>query len=174
MNHRLTIAAAIAVILASTSEWVLINGGGWLAASMGAVIAMALAGTLTRMAPTHAAIGATALATVACVPLLVDRSLWLKLAGVIVIGCCAASASRARLLRPLADLVTYLSALLLYLNLILAGGKSLALLIPTARSLHHLTVLVSNGSQLAGGSPPVPGTAGVILLAAGSIGLAAI
>jgi transglutaminase-like putative cysteine protease len=174
MNHRLTIAAAIAVILASTSEWVLINGGGWLAASMGAVVVVALAGTLTRMAPTQAAIGATALATLASVPLLVDRSLWLKLAGVIVIGCCAASASRARLLRPVADFVTYLSALLLYLNLILSGGKSFALLIPTARSLHHLTVLVSNGSQLAGGSPPVPGTAGVILLAAGSIGLAAI
>ena len=174
MNHRLTIAAAIAVILASTSEWVLINGGGWLAASIGAVIIVALAGTLTRMAPTQAAIGATALATVASVPLLVDKSLWLKLAGVIVIGCCAASASRARLLRPVADFVTYVSALLLYLNLILSGSKSFAYLVPTAKSLHHLTALVSNGSKLAGGSPPVQGTPGVILLAAGSIGLAAI
>ncbi|HWF81454.1 MAG TPA: hypothetical protein VN695_12800, partial [Streptosporangiaceae bacterium] len=74
MNNRLTIAAAVAVILASTSEWVLISGGGWLAASIGAVIAVALAGTLTRLAPTQAAIGATATAALACVPLLTDRS----------------------------------------------------------------------------------------------------
>lgn len=174
MNHRLTIAAAVAVILASTSEWVLIAGGGWLAASIGAVIVVALAGTVTRLAPTQAAIGATVLGTVACVPLLVDKSLYLKLAGVIVIGCCAASASRARLLRPVADLVTYLSALLLYLNLTLSSGKSFALLIPTAKSLHHLVVLMNNGSELAKDSPPVPGGSGVVLLAAASIGLAAI
>jgi transglutaminase-like putative cysteine protease len=174
MNNRLTIAAAIAVILASTSEWALIAGGGWLAASIGAVIAVALAGTVTRLAPTHAAIGATAAAAVACVPLVVDKSLYLKLAGLIVIGCCAASASRARLLRPVADLVTYLSALLLYLNLTLSSGKSFALLIPTAKSLHHLAVLVNNGSELAKDSPPVPGGSGVVLLAAASIGLAAI
>lgn len=174
MNNRLTIAAAVAVILASTSEWVLINGSGWLAASIGAVIIVALAGTLTRLAPTQAAIGATVLGTAACVPLLLDKSLYLKLAGVIVIGCCAASATRVRPLRPVADLVTYLSALLLYLNLILSGGKSFALLIPTARSLHHLATLVSSGGELAKGAPPVDGKAGVVLLAAASIGLAAI
>src|SRR6185437_3589045 len=174
MNNRLTIAAAVAVILASTSEWVLISGGGWLAASIGAVIAVALAGTLTRLAPTQAAIGATATAALACVPLLTDRSLYPKLAGVIVIGCCAASATRARLLRPVADLVTYLAALLLYLNLILSSGKSFGLLIPTAKSLHHLVTLMNNGSAMAKDSPPVPGTPGVILLAAASIGLAAI
>lgn len=174
MNNRLTIAAAIAVILASTSEWALIAGGGWLAASIGAVIVVALAGTVTRLAPTHAAIGATAAATVACVPVLVDKSLYLKVAGLIVIGCCAASASRARLLKPVADLATYLSALLLYLNLTLSSGKSFALLIPTAKSLHHLAVLVNNGSELAKDSPPVPGGSGVVLLAAASIGLAAI
>ena len=174
MNHRLTIAAATAVILASTSEWVLIHGGGWLAASIGAVIVVALAGTLTRLAPTQAAIGATVAATAACVPLLVDGSLVLKLAGVIVIACCAASASRARLLRPVADLVTYLSALLLYLNLTLSGSKSFALLIPTGKSLHHLVTLMDSGRQVAGGPPPVPDAAGVVLLAAASIGLAAI
>jgi transglutaminase-like putative cysteine protease len=174
MNNRLTIAAAVAVILASTSEWVLINGGGWLAASIGAVIAVALAGTLTRLAPTHAAIGATVLATLACVPLLTDKTLYLKVAGLIVIGCCAASASRLRPLRPVADLVTYLAALLLYLNLTLSSGKSFALLVPTAKSLHHLVTLANNGGNLAKNSPPVAGTAGVILLAAASIGLAAI
>ena len=174
MNHRLTIAAAIAVILASTSEWVLINGAGWLAAAIGAVVVVALAGTLTRLAPSQAAIGATVLATVACVPLLADASLYLKLVGLIVIGSCAASASRVRLFRPVADVVTYLSALLLYLNLTLSSGKSFAWLIPTGKSMHHLATLMSQGSTQAGNSPPVTSNAGVILLAAGSIGLAAI
>jgi transglutaminase-like putative cysteine protease len=174
MNHRLTIAAALAVILASTSEWVLINGAGWLAASIGAVIAVALAGTVTRLAPTQATIGATVLATLACVPLLLDRSLLVKLAGLIVIGCCAASASRVRMLRPVADLVTYLSALLLYLNLTMSSGKSFALLVPTGRSLHHLVTLVNQGRVAATHSPPVSSGAGVILLTAASIGLAAI
>jgi transglutaminase-like putative cysteine protease len=174
MNHRLTIAAAVAVILASTSEWVLISGATWLTAAIGAVIAVALAGTLTRLAPAQAAIGATVLATIACVPLLADGSLYLKLVGLIAIGCCAASASRVRLFRPVADAVTYLSALLLYLNLTLSSGKSFAWLIPTGRSMHHLARLISDGSHQAGGPPAVPGTAGVILLAAGSIGLAAV
>src|SRR5215469_3891850 len=132
MNHRLTVAAAVAVILASASEWVLISGAGWLAASIGAVIVVALAGTLTRLAPTQAAIGATVLAALASAPLLFDGPVYLKLAGVLIIGCCAASASRVRVLRPVADLVTYLAALLLYLNLTLSSGKSFAVLIPTA------------------------------------------
>lgn len=174
MNHRLTIAAATAVILASASEWVLIMGGGWLAASIGAVIVVALAGTLTRLAPTQAAIGATVLAALASAPLLFDKSLYLKLAGLVVIGCCAASASRVRVLRPIADLVTYLATLLLYLNLTLSNSKSFALLVPTSKSLRHLATLVNDGGAVAKNAPPVHGTPGVILLAAGSIGLAAI
>lgn len=174
MNHRLTIAAAIAVILASASEYVLIMGGGWLAASIGAVIVVAGAGTLTRLAPNYAAIGATALAAIACVPLLVDGSPLLKVAGLAVIACCAASASRLRAAKPVADGVTYLAALLLYLNLTLSGSRSWGLLIPTAKSLRHLMTLANEGGLLAKNSPPVNGTMGVILLAAASIGLAAI
>src|SRR5258708_9161586 len=54
------------------------------------------------------------------------------------------------------------------------SGSSFARLIPPAKSLHHRAPLVSNGSELAKAAPPVRGTSGVILLAAGSIGLAAI
>lgn len=174
MNHRLTAAAALAVILASTSEWVLISGGNWLIASIGAVITVALAGTVTRLAPTQAAIGATAFAVLASMPLLFDKSLLLKLAGLVIIGCCAASATRVRAFRPIADLVTYLAALLLYLNLTLSNARSFALLIPTANSLHHLSTLASAGTAVAKDSPPVPGAPGVILLASAGIGLAAI
>jgi hypothetical protein len=174
MNHRLTIAAAVAVILAATSEWVLIEGAGWLVAAIGAVVVIALAGTATRLAQTQASICAIAVALLACVPMFLDRSWLLKLAAVIIVGCCAASLSPARVFRPVADLVTYLGALLLYLNLILAHGQSLAFLVPTAKSLHHLVALVNQGTALAKYAPPVQGTKGVILLAAGSIGLAAI
>jgi transglutaminase-like putative cysteine protease len=174
MNHRLTIAAAVAVILASVSEIVLIKGGHWLFATMGAVIVIALAGTLTRMAPNRLAIGSAIIAAIACAPLLTDRSWYLKVAGLLVIGCCAASATRVRAFRPIADVVTYLGALLLYLNLTMSHKHSWALLVPTAKSLHHLLTLAKGGMSLAKFAPPVADTPGVILLAAASIGLAAI
>jgi transglutaminase superfamily protein/transglutaminase TgpA-like protein/uncharacterized protein DUF4129 len=174
MNHRLTIAAAVAVMLASISEYVLIDGASWLFASFGAVIIAALAGTLTRMAPMRAAIGATILAAAVSVPLLADHSLWLKLAGLILIGCTAASASPVRMFKPFADLVTYLAALLLYLNLTMAATRSYLWLIPSAKSLQHLSTLASNGSAVTKYAPPIADSHGVVLLTAGSIGLAAI
>jgi transglutaminase-like putative cysteine protease len=174
MNHRLTIAAAVAVIAASTTEWVLIQGAGWLSASIGAVIVVALAGTLTRLVPLRAAIGAAVLTAGACAPLLADRSLYLKAVGLVLIACCAASATRARFLRPISDALTYLAVLLLYLNLTLSRGKSYAALIPTTKSLHHLVTLANQGMAAAKQPPPVTSSAGVVLLAAASIGLAAI
>jgi transglutaminase-like putative cysteine protease len=173
MNYRLSVAAAVAVILASVSEWVLIDGAGWLFCSIGAVIVIAAAGIVTRLAPAQAAIAATVLAAAASVPFLTDRSLLVKLAGLVIIGLCAASASRIRAFRPFADTVTYLAALFLYLNLVLASAKSFLFVIPTASSLKHLVWLVGQGTNLAGNSPPVQDISGVILLAAGSIGLAA-
>jgi TgpA N-terminal domain/Transglutaminase-like superfamily/Domain of unknown function (DUF4129) len=174
MNYRLTIAAAVAVILASVSEIVLIDGGSWLIATIGAVIVVALAGTLTRMAPNRLAIGATALAVIACAPLYTNPSWYLKAAGLLVIACCALSGTRIRAFRPIADVVTYLAALLIYLNLIESAKRSWALLVPTGKSLHHLVMLSKSGMSLAKYAPPVAGKPGVVLLAAGSIGLAAI
>jgi transglutaminase-like putative cysteine protease len=175
MNHKLTIAAAVAVILASTAEFALIHGAAWFFESAGAVIIVALAGTLTRASQVPAAIGATLLAVAATVPLLAAQSVYLKVAAGVIIICCAASASGLRPLRAVAGLATYLSALLLYLNAIQAGGQSIGVVIPTGRSLHHLASLVSYGTTLTKASPPVPGQFHSIqLLAAGSIGLAAI
>ncbi len=174
MNYRLSIATAVAVILASISEFVLISGAAWLFASMGAVVVVVGAGIVTRLAPVQAAIGSTVLAAAASAPLLVDRSNWLKIAGLVIIGCCAASASRIRVFRPLADIVTYLAALLLYLNVIVSAGRSFLGVIPTKSSLHHLVTLAHQGSILAKDAPPVLGQTGVVLLAAAAIGYAAI
>ncbi|HVB46581.1 MAG TPA: transglutaminaseTgpA domain-containing protein [Streptosporangiaceae bacterium] len=174
MSHRLTIAAAIAVILASVSEFSLISGAGWLLAVIGAVVVVALAGTVTRLAPVPAAIAATALAAIACVPAFEARLLLVKLAGGAVVACGAVSASRVRAFRLFAGIVTYLGALLLYLNVLLAPIQSWAAFVPTIASLRHLVALAGDGSALASYAPPVSGAPGVLLLAAGSIGLAAI
>jgi transglutaminase-like putative cysteine protease len=174
MNYRLTIAAALAVILASVSLFSLINGAAWYVQASGAVLIVALAGTLTRISPLHAAIGATVLAVIACVPLLAASSPYLKATGAGLILLCAASASGLRPLRVVAGLVSYLAALLIYLNLLQAAGQSFLAVIPSPHSLHHLAKLVSDGTSAGRFAPPVPGHHGVILLAAGSIGLVAI
>jgi len=174
MNHRLTLACAIAVILASISEFSLINGVSWLVAAAGAVLVVALAGTLTRLNAVPAAIGATVLAVIASVPLLTAPSAYLKAAGLVIVAACAVSATRLRFLTPLASLVTYLAALLLYLNALFGGPKSVVRVVPTTASLRHLLAVFNQGTTTATGPAPVPGTHGVLLLAAGGIGLAAI
>ncbi|HBW18324.1 MAG TPA: hypothetical protein DEH11_04590, partial [Actinobacteria bacterium] len=70
MNHRLTITAGLAVVLASLSIFAVIQGIGWFYAGIGAVIAVAAAGTATRLSAVPAAIWATILTALAVVPLL--------------------------------------------------------------------------------------------------------
>src|SRR5260370_2493208 len=107
MNSRLTIVATVAVILASVSEHAVINGGSWLRDSIGAVIVVALAGTLTRLSPVPAAIGATALAAAASAPMIAAQSLYIKAAAGVVIALFAARASGLRPLPLLSGMVAY-------------------------------------------------------------------
>ncbi len=174
MNHRLTLAAAAAVILASVSEFSLISGAAWLVEAIGAVVVVALAGTLTRQSPVVAAVGATLAAGLASVPMLVAHSPYWKVLAAGLIAACAASATGLRPLRAVAGLVTYLAALLLYLNVLQAASRSFLAVIPTAASVRHLASLVQQGSAATKYHPLVPATHGVLLLAVGSIGLAAI
>ena len=175
MNHRLTAAAGFAVMLAAVSEFALIHGAAWYVEAAGAIAVVALAGTLTRSSPVPAAVGATLLALAASMPLLTAHAVAGLLAGAVVVICCAASASGLRPLRLIAGLVTYLAALLLFLNAVLAFGHSFIGVIPTGASVHHLAALAAAGARATSGSPPVSGNShGVQLLAAGSIGCAAI
>ncbi len=175
MNHRLTTAAAVAVVLASGSEFALIHGAAWLVEVTGAVLVVALAGTITRLSPVPSAVGATILAGAASAPLLAAQSPYWKAAAGVVIIVCAASASGLRPLRAIACPVTYLAALLLYINALLAGTRSIIALIPTGSSLHYLVALANAGLVLTKDQPPVDGSShGIQLLVAGSIGLAAI
>ena len=173
MNLRLTLTAAVAVILASVSVYPLIQTAGWFWAGVGAVIAAAIAGALTRLPALHAAVAGSVLALVAVCPLLFAPEWGLKIVGVLIIGITAVGRPRLRLMQALAIVITYLSALLIYLNVTFAARLSVAAFVPTRASLSYLSSLVSQGMSERIYEPPVPSSPGIILLAAAGIGLMA-
>jgi transglutaminase-like putative cysteine protease len=173
VNPRLTVTAAMAVVLASISIYPLIYGVTWFWAGVGAVAVVALAGTLTRLPPPQAGLAAAVLALLASCPLLFGAPWPAKVGGLLVVAAAAASATRSRPLRALGGLITYVSALLLYLNLAFAAAESIAGIVPTMTSLRYLSSLASQGLAERTSAPPVTPIAGVILLAAGGIGLMA-
>ncbi|HEY2549768.1 MAG TPA: transglutaminaseTgpA domain-containing protein [Streptosporangiaceae bacterium] len=174
MNHRLTAITAVAVLLASLSLSAIIDNDGWLYATIATVIVVAIAGTLTRLAPVPAAVWATVIALLASAPMLGAGSWWLR-AGWLAIGAVtAATVTRARGLPVLGAVVTYLGSMLLFLNLAFAAGQSLGLIIPTTRSLRHLANLADQGWALRNFAPPVPATRPLELLVAAGVGLVAV
>ncbi len=173
MNHKLTAIAAVATFLASLALASDLRGGGWFTAAIGAVIAVAIAGTLTRLAVIPSAIAGTVLVLMAVSPLFGLG--WAAAAGGLAIAALVGlSATGARPLRVLATACTYLAALLLFLNIAFAAAQSLARLLPTSASLHHLSSLVSGGEYQFKYEPPLPLTSGLILLTAAGVGLVAI
>jgi transglutaminase-like putative cysteine protease len=173
MNPRLTLTAAAAVILASVSVYPLIDGGAWFWAGAGAVITAAAAGTVSRLSQLHAAAGATVLALAAASPLFADHVWPLRALGAVIVIVAAASSQRVRLLQVLGCLITYLAALLIYLNVAFAARFSVAGVVPTTTSVRYLWTLAGQGMAERAYAPPVPGNLGVTLLAAGGIGLMA-
>jgi hypothetical protein len=171
MNHRLTLTAAVAVILASISVYPLIQGAAWFWAGVGAVLVAAAAGTATRLPAGQATVAGGVLALVASWPLLAAPAWSLKAVGLVIIALAAAGLTRLRILPALACLIAYLSALLIFLNAQFAGGRSIAGFVPTARSVSYLWSLAGSGLSERNTMPPVPGLPGVILLTAGGIGL---
>jgi len=155
-NHRLTFAAAIAVLAASLSMGSLLVGTRWLTASIGAVAAVALAGTLTRLTPLQSAIAGCAAALLAIVPVLAGYG-WPGGAGALaVLAIIAASATGARLPRAFAAAATYVAVPFLYLNAVFAGSSSWAAVIPTAGSLAALGRLPARAATEFKYSPPIP------------------
>ena len=113
------------------------------------------------------------LALIAVVPLLAGPNWGLRALGVIIVAITAASRPRLRLLQVLACPITYLAALLIYLNAVLAARLSIAGFVPTRASVSYLSSLVSQGMAERYFEPPVPSTSGIVLLAAAGIGLMA-
>ena len=173
-NHRLTLAAAIAVLAASLSLSSLLIGTSWLVASVGAVAAVALAATLTRLTTIQAAVAGLIVVLAGVVPVLAGYG-WAGAAGaVVVLGLTAASATGARLLRAFAACATYVTVPFLYLNAVFAGQQSWAAVIPTSRSLAALARLPGQAGSMFKFSPPIPTTRPVEFITVGGVTLIAI
>jgi transglutaminase-like putative cysteine protease len=174
MNHRLTLAAAIAVLAASLSLSSLLIGTSWLVASVGAVAAVALAATLTRLSTVQAAIAGSIVVLLGAVPVLVGYG-WAGIAGAaVMLGLTAASATGARLLRVFAATATYVIVPFLYLNAVFAGRQSWAAVIPTSRSLAVLARLPGDAGSMFKYSPPIPTSRAVEFITVGGVTVIAI
>jgi transglutaminase-like putative cysteine protease len=173
MNPRLTLTAAVAVILASVSVYPLIQNASWFWAGVGAVIVVAITGMATRLPANAAAVATSVLALIAVAPLLAGPGFGPRVLGVIVVAITAASRPRLRVLQVLACPIAYLAALLIYLNAVFAAPLSIAGFVPTRASVSYLSSIASQGMAERFFEPPVPSIPGIVLLAAGGIGLMA-
>ncbi len=174
MNHRLTAAAALATVCASFSLFAVLSGASWLIQGIGAIVLIALAGTLTRAATAPAAIGATIAVLIASVPLMVGFGWAGLIGGLALIAVAALSATGNRTARGFAMLATYCSFLLIYLNILFADAHSYLWVIPSRASVTHLLRLPSQASPEFHSSPPVTATRPVDLVAVAGIGAVAI
>ncbi len=118
---------------------------------------------------------ACVLASTALLPLF-GSSLWFAIAGGAVITVAATGAlTRLRTLPPAASQAAGVAGLLLYLNLVFEARHSLLFVIPTPGSLSRLWDLAGTGMTEANGyAPPVPNLTGLLLLAAGGVGITAL
>ena len=129
LNRRMTLTVAFACALASTVLYPLFTGSEWFYAGLGAIIAVAASGALSRL----------------------------------------------RTLPVLVCLVISVAGLLLYLNLVFEARHSWLLVIPTPGSLSRLWDLAGTGMTDASRyAPPAPELPGLVLLAAGGIGITAV
>jgi transglutaminase-like putative cysteine protease len=174
MNHRLTVAAALATAAASLSLFAVLHGAVWMVAGFGAIIVVALAGTLTRMATIPAAIVAAVVVLIASVPLLAGHGWAGLIGGLVLIALAGLSATGNRPARTFAILATYVSCLLIYLNLAFANALSYGWVIPSPSSADLLARLPSQASPQFQYSPPVPATKPVDFVAVLGIGGVAI
>ena len=102
-------------------------------------------------------------------------SLWFFIgAGAVITVAATGALTRLRTLPVPACLAASLAGLLLYLNLIFEARHSLLFVIPTPTSITRLFELVGTGVHESNAHvPPVPSLPGLLLLAAGGIGIAA-
>ena len=131
---------------------------------------MTLNGRMTVVTAVACVLAATAL-----LPLF-STSEWFAIAGGAVIVVAAAGAlTRLRPLPVPVCLAGSVAGLLLYLNLVFEARHSLVFVIPTPGSLTRLWDLLRTGMNEANRyAPPVPSLTGLLLLAAGGVGITAV
>jgi transglutaminase-like putative cysteine protease len=171
---RLTVTAAAAVLLTSLSLNAVISGGGWIAASIGAVATVALAGALTRATGPRAMAATTFLVLLAVTPLLAGPAWLARAGGIVIVLLAVASATGARLLRGFATIATYLASLLIYLCVAFASSTCYARVIPSHQALTMLGHLYSLALGEFKYAPPVPDIMAVSFVTGAGIGLVAI
>src|SRR5690348_15943114 len=115
------------------------------------------------------------LAAIDLLPLF-DDTLWFVIAiGAVIVVAATGTLTRLRPLPSEACLAAGVVALLLYLNLIFEVRHSWALVIPTPGSVSRLWDLIGTGIHDANRyAPPAPHRPGLLLLAAGGVGLTAV
>jgi transglutaminase-like putative cysteine protease len=115
------------------------------------------------------------LAAIDLLPLF-DDTLWFVIAiGAVIVVAATGTLTRLRPLPSEACLAAGVVALLLYLNLIFEVRHSWALVIPAPGSLSRLWDLIGTGIHDANRyAPPAPHRPGLLLLAAGGVGLVAV
>jgi transglutaminase-like putative cysteine protease len=124
---------------------------------------------------TLATTAATILASIALYSLFAGQAWFWAGAGATLVVAGTGTLTRLRPLPVIVCLAATLAALLLYLNLVFAASRSWLGVIPTGSSLGYLRDVAAQGTVDADRfSPPVPVTPGLLLLAAGGIGLAAV
>jgi transglutaminase-like putative cysteine protease len=124
---------------------------------------------------TVAAACAVILASISLYPIFTGTTWFWAGCGSALVVALAGTATRLRRLPVAVTLLAGILALLLYLNLVFANARSLYHLLPTPGSLAALWHTAGQGfSQASAYAPPVPGLRGMVLLAAGGIGIAAL
>jgi transglutaminase-like putative cysteine protease len=130
---------------------------------------------MTSHRRTLAAALATAGASVSLYPIFIGWVWFLVGLGSIIVVAAAGTATRVRRLPEPVCLLAGLIALLLYLNLAFSNAKSLLHLLPTPASIGQLFDAAGQGfNEASRYAPPVPELRGMLLLAAGGIGIAAV
>ena len=124
---------------------------------------------------TLAAAGGTILASTALYALFVGLVWFWAGVGAVAVAAVAGLVTRRWRLPVLVCVAAALVALLLYLNVLFAAGRSWFLVVPNTGSLSHLWQVATDGMADADRfSPPVPLTPGLLLLSTTGVGVAAI
>jgi len=123
---------------------------------------------------TVAAATATLLASIALYPLMSGgKWFWAGLGAVIVVGAIGA-ATRRRAIPAILCFAAMIAGEFVYLNILFARHWSLAGLVPTGASVHHLRLLVAQAAaETSRYAPPIPPRPGMVLVTAAGIGLVA-
>jgi transglutaminase-like putative cysteine protease len=174
MSLRMPVIAAMAVVLASLSLAVVVQGNGWLFGGIGATIVVAAAGLATRMPGLRFPVTASVVVLIGVVPLLLRPDWAALVTGLVIVAVTAASATGRRSPRGFAVVALYLAALLIYLNVAFAASRSYGHVAPSPASTDYLGHLVRTAFASFRGSPPVPDTRAVSLVGTAGIGLVAV